>query len=95
MRGSGRIKLTSRIKSGLIIPTGPPEAPWVEKWLIFGISTPSKKKRFSEGPPPLTIKSLRNAAVDATPGKVCTTREISRFPPALFSISLETDYTKS
>ena len=72
----------------MIIPTGPPEAPWVEKWLIFGISTPSKKKRFSEGPPPLTIKSLRNAAVDA-PGKVCTTREMSRFPPALFSISLK------
>ena len=72
-----------------MIPTGPPDAPCVLKWLIFGISTPSKKKRFSEGPPPLTIKSLRNAAVDATPGKVCTTREISRFPPALFSISLK------
>ena len=76
------------MKSGLIIPTGPPEAPCVEKWLIFGISTPSRKKRFSDGPPPLTIRSFLNAAVEATPGKDCTTREMSRFPPALFSISL-------
>ena len=76
------------MKSGLMIPTGPPDAPCVEKWLMFGISTPSRKKRFSDGPPPLTIRSFRKAAVDATPGKDCTTLDMSRFPPALFSISL-------
>ena len=71
------------MKSGFRMPTGPPEAPCVEKWLMLGISTPSRKKRFSEGPPPRTIRSLRKAAVEATPGKVWMTREMSRLPPAL------------
>jgi len=32
-------KSTDWTKSTLIIPTGPPEAPWVEKWFRYGIST--------------------------------------------------------
>ena len=30
------------LKFTFIIPTGPPDEPWVAKWLIFGISIPSK-----------------------------------------------------
>ena len=29
-----------------MIPTGPPDAPCVEKWLMFGISTPSRKNQY-------------------------------------------------
>ena len=35
-------KVTSLIKSIFSIPTGPPALPWVLKWLMFGISTPSR-----------------------------------------------------
>ena len=35
-------KSTSLIKFTFIIPTGPPEDPCVAKWLMFGISIPSK-----------------------------------------------------
>ncbi len=45
------------------------------------------KNLFSFGPPPLTITSFLNAGVDATPGNDWMTREISRLPPGLSSIS--------
>ena len=35
-------RVTSLIKEIFTNPTGPPELPWVEKWLIFGISIPSR-----------------------------------------------------
>ena len=75
------------MKSAFIIPTGPPEAPCVEKWFRTGISIPSKKNLFSLGPPPLIITSLRYAGVEPTPGNDCITLEISRLLPGLLSIS--------
>ena len=80
-------KSTSLMKFTLIIPTGPPEAPWVAKWLMLGTSTSSRKKRFSLGAPPRMIRSLRNAGVMVTPGRVCTTLEMSRLPPGFRWIS--------
>ena len=35
-------KSTSLTKFTFIMPTGPPDEPCVAKWLIFGISMPSK-----------------------------------------------------
>ena len=35
------VRVTSFIKDIFTSPTGPPELPWVLKWLMFGISIPS------------------------------------------------------
>ena len=67
---------------------GPPDAPWVAKWLMLGISMPSMKKRFSAGPPPRTIRSFRYPmGENDTPGKERTMREMSRLAPGIFSMS--------
>ena len=34
-------RVTSFMNETFISPTGPPELPWVLKWLILGISIPS------------------------------------------------------
>lgn len=70
-----------------MIPTGPPDEPCVEKWLMTGISMPSMKKRFSDGAPPLINMSFRKLGVLATPGSDCMAREMSRFPPGFRLIS--------
>ena len=68
--------------------TGPPEAPCVAKWLMFGISIPSMKNAFSEGPPPLTIRSLRYPiGENDTPGYDLTILAMSLFAPGILSIS--------
>ena len=74
-------------KSTLIIPTGPPDEPCVEKWLMTGISIPSMKNLFSAGAPPLMSMSFRKLGVLATPGSVCIALDMSRFPPGFRLIS--------
>ena len=48
---------------------------------------PSKKKRFSDGAPPLIIMSFLKDDDEDTPGKFDITLEISLFPPGLLEIS--------
>ena len=36
------VRHTSEIKETFNMPTGPPALPWVLKWLMLGISIPSK-----------------------------------------------------
>ena len=69
--------------------TGPPDAPCVAKWFMLGISIPSMKNVFSEGPPPLTIKSLRYPiGENDTHGHERTILAMSMLAPGMFSISL-------
>ncbi len=74
-------KLASRMKSMFSTVSGPPVEPCEPKWLMFGTSSPSTRKRFSYGAPPRTARSLRPPVVIATPGKSATARTTSSCTP--------------
>ncbi|MFQ9021000.1 MAG: hypothetical protein ACLR6J_05825 [Parabacteroides merdae] len=76
-----------------MIPTGPPDAPCVEKWLMFGISLRHRERNGFQTVLLPDQSVVSKAAVDATPGKDCTTL-INLVSPAL-SRSLEPDHAQS
>ena len=80
-------KLTSAIRSVFSRPMTPPDAPWVGKWLMLGISMLSTTVRCSPGLPPRTIRSLRWSVAMPTPGSTCSIRLTSPAEPGARRIS--------